>query len=168
VIGEQSVSRGAACVLLVLVCGVSGVISSPAFAHEGSGHLAAGLGHSRAGQTLRLEVSETRLREGRLGTAWFTPQRGLTVEIRLRCLKVDWAGATYVPFFFPARAHGHSVFASGSGSDGRRYQLFLWVPSWDGGPAGGFNARTRKARRTPCGAPAHYAGLRRGAFTVDP
>jgi hypothetical protein len=166
-IAEKAASRRARWAALVLVCGLTGAISGPAFAHEGRGHLAAGLGHSRALQTLRLEASDIPLGEGRLGTAWFT-QRGMTVEIRLRCLKVDWGGATYVPFFFPASAHGHTVFASGRGSNGRPYHLFLWVPSSDRGAPGGFNVRTRRARRMPCGAPPHDAGLRWGAFTINP
>lgn len=153
---------------LLVLCGFTFVLSSTAFAHPDGGHLAIGDGESNARQALRIQTSDTNLPSRRLGTAWFRPRRGPTVEIALACLELEWRSVSYVPWFLPADAHGHELYASGWGGDGRVYRLYLWVPAAPWGAPAGFTLQRRTASANPCGAPSRTVELRRGSFVISP
>lgn len=76
--------------------------------------------------TLRIEAQEGP--PGRpLGTAWFTRRHGRTVTIELTCLQVVTYAEPHVnpSFVFVWVEYDHVAYASGRGSDGKRYRIFM-------------------------------------------
>jgi hypothetical protein len=134
---------------------VAGVGADGALAHDiPAGHLVRGKVVTSQG-TLRLDARYQLPDTG--GTALFTPAGGRQVTIDLDCVDMKFYRDVYVTYSLltPVWAeYGHAVYASGRGSDGKRYRLqmdslgpLVVVPTVSTKPAW----KSPRYERGPCG-----------------